>query len=186
MFTGKRKWLLYGLGLLFLAGLMAFVLTRSSERPLLTDRSKSATPPQPKLVDQGPLQTANSLASAASTAEEQQIAARAVQIADQEVDLAFATALRQAQDNPPAQQGSIKQLRDRVHSLESHLKPLEANVDRLKKLAASGTNDDAQRPTGDGAGKGDSAAGQSRGRQAGFAARGRRPARRDPARTGRT
>lgn len=145
MFTGKRKLLLCGLGLLLVAGLAAFVLTRSSGDPLRLDKSKAApAAPLAKLVDQSPLQSANSLANAASTAQEQQIAEQAIRIADQEVDLAFASALRQAQDNPPVQQGSIKQLRDRILLLESHLKSLQAHADRLNKPAASGTNDQAQ------------------------------------------
>jgi small-conductance mechanosensitive channel len=144
MFTGKRKLLLGGLGLLFVAGLAAFVLTRSTGEPLHFEKSKGAPAAPANLVDQSPLQSANSLAIEAGTAEEQRIAEQAVRTADQEVDLAFASALRLAQDNPPVQQGSIKQLRDRVHSLESHLKSLQAQADRLTKLAASGTNDAAQ------------------------------------------
>jgi len=146
MFTGKRKWLLYGLGLLFIAGLVAFFLTRSSEPARLLARRKAATvAPKPKLVDESPLQTADSLATVASTADEQQIADQAVHLADQEVDLAFATALRQAQENPPPQSGSTKQLRDRVQSLESLLKNRQQEVNRLKKLDPAGTNDDIQR-----------------------------------------
>ncbi len=144
MFTGKRKWLLWGLVLLFLAGLAAFVLRRSPDRRILAG-NKRLTTAQPKLVDQGPLQTANGLAVDASTAEEQQIAAQAVRTADQEVDLAFATALRQAQDTHPPQDAAVKQLRDRIHSLEAHLKALQQQADHLKKLTASGNDEDAQR-----------------------------------------
>src|SRR5271165_2652353 len=147
MLTGKRKWLLCGLGLLFVAGLVAFVLTRSpAARTILPTRTRRETgTPQPKLVDQSPLQTANALAPAASTAEEQQLSAQTIRIADQEVDLAFATALRLAQDKATPQDGAIKQLRDRIHFLETHLKALQQQAERLTKLAASGSNDDAQR-----------------------------------------
>lgn len=146
MFTGKRKWLLCGLGLLFVAGLVAFVLTRSPARIVtLTRLRREPGPAQPKLVDQSPLQTANGLAPVASTAEEQQLSAQTVRIADQEVDLAFATALRQAQDKATPQDGAIKQLRDRIHFLETHLKALQQQSERQTKLAASGSNDDAQR-----------------------------------------
>lgn len=145
MFTGKRKWLLSSLGLLFVAGLAAFVLTRSSEREILARSKTPATAEHLKLVDEGPLQTANSLAAAASTAEEQQIAAQAVRSADQEVDLAFATALRQAQGNHPAQDSAVKEVRDRIHSLEAHLKAQQQQADHLKKLAGDGSNDEVQR-----------------------------------------
>jgi len=143
MFTGTRKWVLCGLGLLLVAACVAFVLTRSSERPLLA-RNRVAAAPKPKLVDRHPLETANSLAMLASTAEEQQLAEQAVRIADQEVDLAFASALRQAQTNPPPRDGDIKQLTDRIQRLESRLKVAQQQAVRLTKPAASG-NDDAQR-----------------------------------------
>src|SRR5271166_5179285 len=146
MFTGTRKWLLCGLGLLFIAGLLAFLRTRSPDRPPTLRKSKrEPTTAQVKLVDEGPLQTANSLATAASTAEEQQLAAQAIRIADQEVDLAFATALRQAQAKNAPPDAELKQLRDRIHLLETHLKALQQQTDHLKKLAGDGTNDDAQR-----------------------------------------
>ena len=144
MFTGKRRWVLLGLGLLFVAGLMAFVLTRDTERrPSKRKPAESAS--RPRFVDQSPLETANSLATAASTQEEQQIANQAVRLADQEVDLAFATALRQAQDSPPSQNSAIKHQRERIHALEARLKSLQQETERLSKLAASGTNDEAQR-----------------------------------------
>ena len=146
MFTGKRKWLLYALSLLFIAGLVAFFLTRATEPARLPARREAATAaPKPKLVDESPLETADSLAVLASTADEQQIADQAVHLADQEVDLAFASALRQAQDHPAPQNGATKQLRDRVQSLESFLKTRQQEVNRLKKLDPSGSNDDVQR-----------------------------------------
>ena len=146
MFTGKRKWLLCGLGLLLLAGLLGFVRTRSTTRPvILTRLRREPGTAQPKLVDQSPLQTAHDLATDASTAEEQQLSAQAVRVADQEVDLAFATALRQAQDKTPSQNPDVKRLRDRIHFLETHLKTQQQQAERLTKLAAAGTNDDAQR-----------------------------------------
>jgi small-conductance mechanosensitive channel len=146
MFTGKRKWLLCGLVLLFIAGLAAFVLTRATAHPVIPTRVRRETEAaQPKLVDQSPLQTANSLATVASTAEEQQISAQTIRAADQEVDLAFATALRLAQEKSPSQDPAIKQLRDRIHLLETRLKELQQQAARLTKVTASGSNDDAQR-----------------------------------------
>jgi small-conductance mechanosensitive channel len=142
MFSGKRKWLLAALGALLLAALAAFLLTRSSERPRLLTRSRrAAEAPAPKLVDQSPLQTANSLAFAAATTDEEHLADRAVHIADHEVDLAFASALRQAQEAAPSQNPQIKPLQDRVHLLESRLKSRQQEADRLSKAAGSETND---------------------------------------------
>ncbi len=146
MFTGRRKWVLCALGLLLVAALAAFLLTRSSERPHLFAKGKGvAASPKPKLVDRRPLETANSLTGLAATTDEQQIADEAVRIADQEVDLAFASALHQAQDNSPPQTADIKQLNDRIRFLESRQKSLQPQMDRLTKLAASSTDDEAQR-----------------------------------------
>ncbi len=141
MFTGKRKWALYGLGLLLLAAFAGFLVTRSAEPSPFSKRKGAATAPPKKLVDEGPLQTANSLALLASTAEEQQIAQQAVRVADHEVDLAFASKLRQAQDNPAPLTGDLKALADRVHRLESRLKSVQQESDRLTKAASSGNND---------------------------------------------
>ena len=146
MFSGKRKWLLAALGVLLLAALAAFLLTRSSEHPRpLASSKRAAEAPPPKLVDQSPLQTANSLAFAAGTTDEERLADRAVHIADQEVDLAFASALREAQQASASQDPAIKRLQDRVHSLESWLKARQQEADRLGKLAGSDTNDAAKR-----------------------------------------
>jgi small-conductance mechanosensitive channel len=51
---------------------------------------------KPRLVDQAPLLTARSLAGLAETLEEQQLALQAQRLANHEVDLAFADALRRA------------------------------------------------------------------------------------------
>lgn len=145
MFKGARKWLLSGLGLLLAVAFAAFLFTRDTSRPANFDkRQRTEAAAQAKLVDQSPLQSANSLALTAVTADEQQLAEQAVRVADQEVDLAFATALRQAQDNAAPDTAAIKQLRNRIHSLETHLKTLQGQAAQLTKLAASGTSDEAQ------------------------------------------
>jgi small-conductance mechanosensitive channel len=145
MFKGARKWLLSGLGLLLAVAFAAFLITRDTNGPRLLDKGKrSVAAPAPKLVDQSPLTTANSLARDAVTADEQHIAEEAVRVADQEVDLAFATALRQAQDNTAQANATFKPLRDRIHTLESRLSLLQDQAAKLTKLAASGTNDKAQ------------------------------------------
>jgi small-conductance mechanosensitive channel len=57
--------------------------------------------PQTRQVDQKPLQTARHLSALAVTAEEQALARQAVRLANHEVDLAFAEALRQAVEEAP-------------------------------------------------------------------------------------
>ena len=146
MFKGARKWTLLGLGLLLAAAFATFLLTRDSitRPPVFGKGKRSVAAPPPKLVDQGPLATANGLALSAVTADQQRIADEAVRVADKEVDLAFASALRQAQDNPAPANANFKQLRDRIHLLESRLKSLQDQAANLTRLAASKTNDQAQ------------------------------------------
>ncbi len=55
----------------------------------------------PRQVDQKPLQTARRLALLAATAEEQAFARQALRLANHEIDLAFAEALRQAVEEAP-------------------------------------------------------------------------------------
>src|SRR5712691_5048922 len=88
------------LGLLGLAA-VGLVLTREWVNPSLRENlAQSNTTGQTPLVDEQPLVTAQNLAALAVTAEEQEFAEEALQLADQEVDLAFASALRNAKEHP--------------------------------------------------------------------------------------
>ena len=94
-------------------------------------------------MDQSPLETAHNLANVASTAEEQKLAAEAVRIADHEVDLAFASALQQAQPHPPAETSETKELNTRIRFLDSRLQAVQEQVGQLTKLAANPGKNDA-------------------------------------------
>lgn len=134
MHESKRKWILIGLGVLVIAALIGLTITIQPATPSLK-RSDTASPaPQAKLVNETPLETALSLASAANTAEEQQISTEAIRVADHEVDLAFAMALQQAQQHPPAQKGEIQQINGRIRALETRLQEVQDNVTRLTNL----------------------------------------------------
>jgi small-conductance mechanosensitive channel len=137
----KRKWTLIALAVLLVAALIAFTITReaTTSRP---NPGASAAPA--RLVNETPLLTALSLANAANTAEEQQLATEAMRVADHEVDLAFAMALQHAQLNPPPQNSTTIPINARIHSLESHLHELRDLVARLTKLAGKNDGDNIQ------------------------------------------
>jgi len=131
------------LAALLIAAFIGFALTRQTARPdLLKPNAGKAETPQAKLVDQSPLETAHNLSNVASTAEEQQFEAEAVRIGDHEVDLAFASALQQAELHPPVENSETKELNKRILFLESRLQAVQEQAGRLTKLAANpGKND---------------------------------------------
>ena len=94
-------------------------------------------------MDQSPLETAHNLSNVASTSEEQKLAEEAVRIADHEVDIAFASALQQAQLQPPAENSETKELNARIRFLDSRLQAVQEQVSRLTKLAANPGKNDA-------------------------------------------
>ena len=133
-----------GLSVLLIAALIAFVLTRQTTNPEPLKQAAGKTEPaQAKLVDQSPLETAHSLSSVPSTAEEQTLASEAVRIADHEVDIAFASALQQTQLHPPAENSETKALNARILFLENRLQQVQEEANRLTKLAANPGKNDA-------------------------------------------
>jgi len=143
MHPSTRNLTLFGLAALLIAALIGFALTRQAESPgMVKPITGKNEPGQAKLVDQSPLETAHNLSNVASTGEEQKLAAEAVRIADHEVDIAFASALQQAQLHPPAENAETKELNRRIRFLDSRLQAVQEHVSRLTKLAANpGTND---------------------------------------------
>jgi len=82
-------------------------------------------------VDQRPSQTAETLAEMATSAEEQKFAQSAQQLADHEVDQAFAMALRQASIQPRVLTGDAAAAAARVDALKQTVKGDQAKVDAL-------------------------------------------------------
>ena len=144
MHPSARNLTLLGLSALLIAAIIGFALTRQTANPVPPKQINGRTgPAQAKLVDQSPLETAHNLANVASTAEEQRLASEAVRIADHEVDIAFASALQQAQLHPPAETGETKELNTRIRFLESRLQAVQEQASRLTKLAANPGKNDA-------------------------------------------
>ncbi len=133
-----RNATLLGLLVLLIAALVGFVLTREmapAPSPRLVETAEPA-----RLVEQSPLEAAHSLAGMASTAPEQKLAEEAYRIADQEVDMAFASALQSAELHPPAQSSTTKELNQRIQAMADRLQLVQQNVKRLTALSATPRN----------------------------------------------
>lgn len=90
----------------------------------------------PGVVDQSPLRTARDLATQAAVEQEHRYAEEALRLADNEVDQAFATALRNAAVQPLPLKGEALAVSQRVRSLEDHIRVEQANVAALKQKSA--------------------------------------------------
>ena len=82
-------------------------------------------------VDQSTLWTARWLAQMPTTAEERQVAEDALHLGDKEMDLAFATALREAEQHPPALSSEAKDLEATLQKSESAVAADQAKVAQL-------------------------------------------------------
>ena len=135
-----RQWLVAG-GLLALVVLavIGLELTGGSSPPVPNHKLTGANgKEQTTLVDQRPLQTARKLLSLASTPEEQSVAQEALRLADHEVDLAFADALREAQEHPVQPTPETRELYQRVSRVQAAVKSDQDRVRTLTKSLASG------------------------------------------------
>jgi len=104
------------------------------------------TDSQKTIVDTSPWQTAQALAPLARSQEEADLAIQAEQLADHEVDLAFASALRQANARVQSRalSGEALELSKKVEALQQVVKDDQAQVDRLTpKPASAGTTSQA-------------------------------------------
>ena len=84
-----------------------------------------------------PLQTARQLAATASGRDEQRLARQALKAADHAVDLAFATALREAAQQREEPTPETRELFDRVKKAEVVVKTEQDQIDQLKKQLAA-------------------------------------------------
>ena len=132
-----------GLLLLVLAGVVGLVLTRDTGRPTSSGQTLGQGAPP---VDEHPLQTARDMAKLASSWDEERLAEQAHKVADHEVDLAFADALRDASEQPRATTAQSRELYARVNKAESLVQGDQSRIDDLKKKLAAST-DDRQKTT---------------------------------------
>jgi len=127
-----RQWIaLVGLlGLIIATGIGLF-LTEGAQT-VLPVRKKPVAQAAPA-VDQRPLQTARKLALLASTPEEQDFAHEALRLSDYEVDLAFADALREATEHPPAPTAERRELTARAGKADAVVKADKDLITRLTR-----------------------------------------------------
>ncbi|HYX67642.1 MAG TPA: mechanosensitive ion channel domain-containing protein [Terriglobales bacterium] len=122
------------LALLLLLGavVVGLELTRPSA-PAITSSAKQRRNRRPRdLVDQQPLRTAQSLVAQISDREERRFAFRALRLADDEVDLAFATALRDAEAHPAAPTDEVRDLQKRLQEVQARLAEDQQTVKGLQ------------------------------------------------------
>jgi small-conductance mechanosensitive channel len=133
MNTAQRL-IFYGIGALFLLAAIGLALTRSW---VDTGQSQVAvSSDQSNLVDQSPLERAEQLAAMAATPAEQQYAQQALHLADNEVDITFDSALRDATEHPPALPPAAKALQVREQSRQTRVDTAQRNVSELTQELA--------------------------------------------------
>lgn len=132
----SRRWVITGGLLALVLGTgAAYFATRESSRPRA--KTGAAAAAQVQLVDERPLPTARALAALAITPEEQRLAQEAARIADHEVDLAFADALRQAAEKRPAQDPKSRDLYLKMQQGQSALADVLSRTEQLKAKIAT-------------------------------------------------
>src|SRR6267143_5213153 len=89
---------------------------------------------QGPIVDQTPLLTAQRLAQMPTSGEELPFAQEALRLGDHDMDLAFAAAVRDAQEHPPVLSAQAKEIQKRLQEAE---KALEADKARVAQLTAA-------------------------------------------------
>jgi small-conductance mechanosensitive channel len=93
------------------------------------------------LVDQTPLLVAQRLAPLAAGDDERPLALEALRLSDQEVDFAFASALRNAKLHPPAFSAEAQELQKTLSDAETALGNDKALVDKLTAAEAKATGE---------------------------------------------
>ena len=137
----SRQWLIAGGLLAFVLAAVVFsVLTRDLGVPESSFSSESETTHQTELVDERPLQTARAMAKLPSNSDEQRLADVAMRLADNEVDLAFHDALRDAADHPPQSKPQNRGLYEHAGQAEAQVKEDQTAVDELKKRLVSASD----------------------------------------------
>ncbi len=143
----SRQWLIMlGLVILVLAAIVGSFLTRDEGNAQPTAKAQASSEAL-ELVDERPLKTARQMAKLATAADEQQWSNQAVESADDEVDLAFHDASRDAADHPAITKPENRELFQHAGEAEEQVRTDQDQVNQLKKkLAAAGpkTQDSVQ------------------------------------------
>ncbi|MFL6427397.1 MAG: mechanosensitive ion channel domain-containing protein [Acidobacteriaceae bacterium] len=142
-FRNFRRFGLPGvLALLFIALFIGQHLVSGGD-PSLEFNAPSALPPASGLVDQSPLRLARQLAPQAAVPQERQYAQDALRLADNEVDQAFASALRSATQHAPPLTGQALKTSQRLNTLNARIKAEQAEV-ATRQHGPGAADDDPQ------------------------------------------
>src|SRR5258708_21330195 len=140
----KQRAVAIVLVVLWAAAVYALVRTTDITRKLEAPKSSTALEQGP-LVDQTPLLTAQQFAKMPTSEEEKPSAKEALRLGDQEMDLAFAAAVREAQMHPPVLSARAKEIQAHLRKFEDALDADKKRVDDLTaaQAKASGSRKDA-------------------------------------------
>src|SRR2546422_1552993 len=130
--------------LVLFLGATVYGLIRTTESPKLGSlqgQGKTTATAQAALIDRSPLKTAQDLARLPITSEEQPLAQDALRVADYEVDLAFAQALHDVTEHPPALSQEAKQIQAQLQKAQKILESDKSRVEQLTAAEAKATGD---------------------------------------------
>jgi small-conductance mechanosensitive channel len=132
----------FAMTIVLLLGATVYGLIRTTEPPQIppsAEKGKPAPAAQQVQVDQSAIKTAQQLAPLATTPEERPLAQEALRLADYEVDLAFAAALRDATENPPKLSPEAKEIAARSQRAQKLLEKDQALAAQLTQEVAKAT-----------------------------------------------
>jgi len=142
----RQKTLTIALVLLIAASIYGLLRTGQPAGAQLGGKSANgaASAPAP-LVDQSTLLTAQGLAKMPTSPEEKPFAEEALHVADHQMDLAYAAAVRDAEEHPPVLSEKAKEILARLKAAEDTLSADNALVARLtaEDAKATGARKDA-------------------------------------------
>jgi len=144
----KTKQKLTAIALVLLLGGTIYGLLRTGQPAATTtmnEKGNRDTIAQTSLVDQTPLVTAQRLVKGATSEEELPFAKEALRLGDQEMDLAFAAAVRDATEHPPVLSAEAKEIQARLQKAGKALEADKVQVEQLTKTdeKASGGKKDS-------------------------------------------
>ena len=131
----KTKQKIAAIVLAALLGAVAYGLFRTGQPPSAPPAKNAKTAfdgaAQAPIVDQTPLLTAQRLSQMPTSAEEKPFAEEALRLGDHEMDLAFAAAVRDAEEHPPVLSAEAKKIQARLQQAEKAIEADKAEVARL-------------------------------------------------------
>jgi small-conductance mechanosensitive channel len=130
----KTKQKIAAMVLIALLGAGAYGLFRTGQLasvPAMNAKTAYGGAAQAPIVDQTPLLTAQRLAQMPTSTEEQPFAEEALRLGDHEMDLAFAAAVRDAEEHPPVLSAEAKEIQARLQQAERAVEADKAEIARL-------------------------------------------------------